>query len=196
MSGKKTDYYALEMKINEMIDDLQGLCSQNGLSNTAGEEDVVTGVFLYKFLNDKFMHNLEEFSREVEFSTEDILQNRDDMLDAFYDYNSKDVAFTYEDTIQYLINHVEQEDFSQQFDNALLRISRNVRNDAFAVETASGEKTNLFEALSGKVDEGYRRTFAHDIFGIITQDKFDFSDAFGGSFDFYSSIFEYLIKSM
>ena len=49
MSERQTDYYALEMKINNMIDELQGLCSQNGLSNTAGEEDVVTGVFLTSF---------------------------------------------------------------------------------------------------------------------------------------------------
>ena len=34
---------------------LKGLCSTNGLSNTAGEEIVVTSVFLYKFLNDKFI---------------------------------------------------------------------------------------------------------------------------------------------
>ena len=62
MSDRQTDYYALEMKINNMIDELQGLCSQNGLSNTAGEEDVVTGVFLYKFLNDKYMYNLKAFA--------------------------------------------------------------------------------------------------------------------------------------
>ena len=189
------DIHALEAKIHQMVDDLQGLCSTVGLSNTANEEVVVTSVFLYKFLNDRFMYNLEQFSREIEVPVEAILANEDDMLDAFYDFNSKDVAFAYEDTIQYLINKVEQPDFYKQFDAALVHISNNAKNDAFAVETADGEKTALFEPLTEKVESRQRNNFAKAIFGIIAQDKFDFSEAFGGSFDFYSSIFEYLIKN-
>ena len=189
------DIHALETKIHQMVDDLQGLCSTVGLSNTANEEVVVTSVFLYKFLNDKFMYNLELFSKEIDVPVESILKNEDDMLDAFYQYNSKDVAFAYEDTIQYLINRIEQQDFYKQFDAALERISRYPQNDAFAVETAEGEKTALFETLSDKVEGSQRNNFAKAIFGIIAQDKFDFSEAFSGGFDFYSSIFEYLIKS-
>lgn len=44
------DIHELESKIHSMVDDLQGLCSTVGLSNTANEEVVVTSVFLYKFL--------------------------------------------------------------------------------------------------------------------------------------------------
>ena len=189
------DIHALETKIHQMVDDLQGLCSTVGLSNTANEEVVVTSVFLYKFLNDKFMHSLEEFSKEIDVPVTDILKNEDGMLDAFYQYNSKNVAFEYEDTIQYLINRIEQPDFYKQFDAALDRISKYPRNDAFAVETADGEKTALFEPLSEKVEGRQRNNFAKAIFGIIAQDKFDFSEAFNGGFDFYSSIFEYLIKN-
>lgn len=185
----------LETKIHGMVDDLQGLCSTVGLSNTAGEEVVVTSVFLYKFLNDKFMYNLGQFAKEIDVPVEDILANTDDYLDAFYAYNAKDVAFTYEDTIQYLINHLEQQDFYKQFDAALERISRDPRNEAFAVETADGEKTSLFEPLTGMVEASQRNNFAKAIFGIIAQDKFDFSEAFSSSFDFYSAIFEYLIKN-
>lgn len=189
------DIHELESKIHSMVDDLQGLCSTVGLSNTANEEVVVTSVFLYKFLNDKFMYNLSKFSEEIDVPVESILKNEDDMLDAFYEYNSKDVAFSYEDTIQYLINHLEQQDFYKQFDDALVRISKNVKNEAFAVETADGEKTDLFEPLTVMVESAQRNNFAKAIFGIIAKDKFDFSEAFGGSFDFYSAIFEYLIKN-
>ena len=189
------DIHTLETKIHQMVDDLQGLCSTVGLSNTANEEVVVTSVFLYKFLNDKFMHSLEEFSKEIDVPVADILKNEDGMLDAFYQYNSKNVAFAYEDTIQYLINRIEQPDFYKQFDEALVRISKYPRNDAFAVETADGEKTALFEPLTEKVEGRQRNNFAKAIFGIIAQDKFDFSEAFSGGFDFYSSIFEYLIKN-
>ena len=187
--------HSLETKIHQMVDDLQGLCSTVGLSNTANEEVVVTSVFLYKFLNDKFMYSLEEFSKEIDVPVADILKNNDGMLDAFYQYNSKNVAFAYEDTIQYLINHIEQLDFYKQFDEALVRISKYPSNDAFTVETADGEKTALFEPLTEKVEGRQRNNFAKAIFGIIAQDKFDFSEAFSGGFDFYSSIFEYLIKN-
>lgn len=187
--------FDLENKIHQMVDDLQGLCSTVGLSNTAGEEVVVTSVFLYKFLNDKFMFNLGKFAEEIDVPIEDILANKDDLLDAFYSYNSKDVAFAYEDTIQYLINRIEQPDFYKQFDAALERISRNAKNEAFAVETADGEKTALFEPLTIMVEASQRNNFAKAIFGIIAQEKFDFSQAFEGGFDFYSAIFEYLIKN-
>ena len=189
-----TNIHEMENKIKEIIDSLKGLCSQNGLSNTANEEVVVTSVFLYKFLNDKFMFNLAKFADEIGMTVEEVLKNENDELDAFYDSNSTDVSFGYEDTIQYLINHVEQEDFYKQFDDALERISNSSLNEKFSVETAGGEHRVLFESLSNKVDAANRNNFCKAIFGIIAQDKFDFSEAFGGSFDFYSAIFEYLIK--
>lgn len=187
-------FHKLEIKIHEMVDDLQGLCSTVGLSNTANEEVVVTSVFLYKFLNDKFMHNLGKFASDLDMTLEDVLTD-EKMLKRFYKQNSTDVTFSYEDTIEYLVNHLEQDDFYQQFDNALVRIANNVHNEAFAVETADGEKTPLFTPLTRLVEGKQRNNFAKAIFGIIAQDKFDFSEAFGGSFDFYSAIFEYLIKN-
>ena len=83
------EIHAIEERIHRMVDELQGLCSTAGLSNTANEEVVVTTVFLYKFLNDKFMYSLEQFSKEIDIPVESILQNEDGMLDAFYQYNSK-----------------------------------------------------------------------------------------------------------
>ncbi len=196
MNERQTDYYALEMKTNNMIDELQGLCSQNGLSNTAGEEDVVTGVFLYKFLNDKYMYNLKAFAEEIGESVEEVLKNENDELDAFYDAHPTDVMFHSEDTIEYLINKTGRPDFSTLFDDALERISGYEENDKFKVETAEGEKQPLFTRITENIiDRGKRNAFAVAIFGIISEDKFDFSDAFSGNFDFYSTIFEYLIKN-
>ena len=196
MANTNVDYYALEMKINQMIDDLQGLCSQNGLSNTAGEEDVVTGVFLYKFLNDKYMYNLRAFADEIGESVQNVLKNENDELDAFYDAYPTDVVFRREDTIEFLINKTGLPDFSSQFDNALERISGYPENDKFKVETSGGEKQPLFTRITENIiDRTKRNSFAVAIFGIISEDKFDFSNAFDKNFDFYSTIFEYLIKN-
>ena len=48
--------------------------------------------------------------------------------------------------------------------------------------------------MTENVESSRRNNFAKSIFGIISQEKFDFSPAFKNNFDFYSTIFEYLIK--
>lgn len=187
--------FDLEKSIKDMIDDLKGLCADNGLSNQAGEETVITTVFLYKFLNDKFMFNLNKFSNETGISIEDLRANENDELDMFLDEFAGDVAFTYEDTIEYLINSVSNDKFYEIFDDALVRISNYKRNQIFSIETAEGTKKPLFTKLSDVItDGGKKNPFAKAIFGIISQDKFDFGGAFTNNFDFYSTIFEYLIK--
>lgn len=189
-----TEIHALEQRIKEIIDELKGLCSQNGLGNQAAEEVVITSVFLYKFLNDKFMFNLNSFADELGMSVEDVLNNENDILDGFYSLYSTDVAFGYEDTIDYLVNKTSQAEFYKEFDNALIRISNSVENEHFLIETADGTKKGLFEPITDFVETSARNNFAKSIFGIISQEKFDFSNAFHNNFDFYSTIFEYLIK--
>lgn len=191
------DFYSLEQKINSMVDELQGLCSQNGLSNTAHEEEVVTTVFLYKFLNDKFIYNLNKFGEDIGETVEELLKNENDELDAFYDEHSQDVRFESGDTIEALVNNAAKPNFYEMFDDALERISGYEFNDKFKVETADGEKLPLFERITEVVTKSDRNAFAQNIFRIITQKKFQFFDAYegDGSFDFYSTIFEYLIKN-
>lgn len=188
------DIFEIENKIKQIIDELKGLCSQNGLGNQADEERVITSVFLYKFLNDKFMYNLQKFAKELDMTEEEVLKNENDELDGFYDAYSQDVAFGYEDTIKYLINEVSKDNFYKIFDDALVRISSSVKNELFSIETADGTKKGLFEPISNVVESSARNNFAQAIFSIISQEKFDFSEAFMRNFDFYSTIFEYLIK--
>lgn len=185
----------LEQNIEEIIDDLKGLCQTKGLSNQAGEEEIITSVFLYKFLNDKFMQNIKEFSREVNMPIEEVLiENKNEIMDAFYNVYPRDVAFEYTDTIEYLVNKASNDNFHIYFDDALENISNNPRNESFAIENAEGSKEPLFKRITDEyVTEG-KANFARNIIGIISQKKFDFSTAFNENFDFYSRIFEYLIK--
>ncbi len=190
-----TNYEKLEHDIESIIDSLKGICNQQGLSNASGEERVITTVFLYKFLNDRFMYNLKQFSDETGISTKDIFANKNNELDAFYDAYSGSVAFDYTDTIEYLIQFASQQNFYKLFDKALENISNNPRNNAFNVETSDGSKKPLFESISKEVEDTSKDNFAKAIFSDISKTKFDFSVAFeNGSFDFYSRIFEYLIK--
>lgn len=189
------NYVDLEKNIKSIIDDLQGLCSTNGLSNTAYEEVVVTTVFLYKFLNDKFMANLRKFCKDTGLPHESVIKNEDDMLDAFYDRYPQDVAFKYEDTIDYLVQHIKDDNFHAQFDRTLVRISNYKENQSFSVETAGGEKKPLFTEITDKVDASKRNAFARNIFSYITRDRFDFGETIEGNYDFFSTIFEYLIQN-
>lgn len=188
------DINALEHKIEQIIDELKGLCQTNGLSNQASEEVVITSVFLYKFLNDKFMSNLKEFAAEIDMDYKDVLKNENSEMDAFYDSYPQDVAFTYDETIDYLINKVSYNEFYKIFDDALEKISNDPKNEAFSVETADGARKPLFTRITENVESSKRNNFAKNIFGIISQERFDFGDAFKNNFDFFSRIFEYLIK--
>lgn len=197
------NYVKLEKNIKSIIDDLKGLCSTNGLSNTAGEEIVVTSVFLYKFLNDKFISNLKRFVKDVvDKNLEGDALNKkivevaedEDMMDAFYDTYPQDVAFHYEDTIDYLVNYVSDNNFFKKFDDTLVRISNYEQNDDFGVDTAEGTKKPLFTPLTDYVEPSKRNAFVKSIFSYITRDRFDFGEAFESNYDFFSTIFEYLIS--
>lgn len=188
------DIFNLENKIKQIIDELKGLCQTNGLSNQASEEVIITSVFLYKFLNDKFMANLKDFAKEFNKDYTDILKNEDCIMDAFYDTYPQDVAFTYDETIECLINKVSNDKFYEIFDNALEKISNDIHNEAFSIDTADGGRKPLFTRITENVEVSKRNNFAKAIFGIISQEKFDFGEAFKDNFDFYSTIFEYLIK--
>ncbi len=185
----------LEKDIEEIIDDLKGLCQTKGLSNQAGEEVIITSVFLYKFLNDRFMQNIKKFSEKVNLSVEEVLiENKNEVMDAFYNSHPRDVAFEYTDTIEYLVNKASHDNFHIFFDDALENISNNPKNDSFAIENAEGSKEPLFERIIDEYVTDGKANFARNIIGIISQEKFDFSEAFNENFDFYSRIFEYLIK--
>ncbi len=197
------EYAELERKIEEIIDELKGICNQQGLGNAGAEERVITTVFLYKFLNDKFMYYLSKFAKDYygkEEVTQDdlrkILANENNELDVFYDAYSGNVAFGWEDTIEGLMPYASQQGFHKKFDDALERISNNERNVQFNIETSDGTRKPLFEGISKEVEESSKDNFIKAIFSSISAKKFDFGEAFkeGEGFDFYSRIFEYLIK--
>ena len=140
------------------------------------------------------MYNLKQFANDIDMDYKEVLKNENDELYAFYDSYPQDVAFTYDETIEYLINKVSQDNFYSLFDDALEKISNDSKNEVFSIETADGNRKPLFTRITEKVESSKRNNFAKNIFGIISQEKFDFGKAFKNNFDFYSTIFEYLIK--
>lgn len=185
--------YQMQKEIIKVIDNLQGLIAQSGLANQGAEEEIITTLFLYKFLNDKFFYNLRKFSKEVDMGVDEIINN-ENLLSAFYDYASDDVVFKNEDTIEYLTGFLSKDDFYKRFNNALKNISDNSRNEKFSIREADGTVNPLFRGISEYVSGSRKNNFAATAFGYISNTKLDFGKLFDESFDFYETIFEYLIK--
>lgn len=179
-----------------LIDELKSTCQSFGLGNDGNEYKIITQVFLYKFVNDKFgfemkkissrLKNADKWEEEYEKMTED------ERLDLF-DKLSPDVPrLNPNHLISFLWNQQSKGDFDLIFDSAMVDIAdKNI--DIFSTQTAENTKIPLFEKLSTFVtDEAKRAPFARALVDKLT--KFSFEEAFSEHYDFFAAIFEYLIK--
>ncbi|MDZ7848660.1 MAG: hypothetical protein U5L96_19045 [Owenweeksia sp.] len=55
-----------EKNAKTLIDDLKGVCANYGLGNDGNEFKIITQVFLYKFLNDKFAYAVKQAVPELQ----------------------------------------------------------------------------------------------------------------------------------
>ena len=55
-----------EQRTRELIDSLKAICAAYGLGNDGNEFKVITQVFLYKFLNDKFAYEIKKIRPELD----------------------------------------------------------------------------------------------------------------------------------
>ena len=53
-----TKIHQFEKQTKALIDALKSVCANAGLGNDGNEYKVITQVFLYKFLNDKFLFDV------------------------------------------------------------------------------------------------------------------------------------------
>ena len=72
-------------KTKELIDGLKTVCSNYGLANTGYEYKIITEVFLYKFLNDKFLHEARNANKKLKDS-KNIEADIQSMTDNDYEY--------------------------------------------------------------------------------------------------------------
>ena len=54
-----------EKQTKTLIDDLKSVCANYGLGNDGNEFKIITQVFLYKFLNDKFVHEVKQIDPKI-----------------------------------------------------------------------------------------------------------------------------------
>jgi len=183
-------------KTKSMIDDLKTVCANYGLGNASSEYKIITEVFLYKFLNDKFLHEVRGIEERLKGS-QNIEADLADMSEEDYEFLLASLPpataqLKKEHFISYLFNNKNREKFNELFDNTLVDIA-NFNIDVFSVKTGSEDKIRLFDALSVFVTETNKRAdFCRAIIDKLV--AFSFEEAFSQKYDFFAAVFEYLIK--
>ncbi len=177
-----------------LIDDLKSVCANYGLGNDGNEFKIITQVFLYKFLNDKFVHEIKQLDDNIAKadSWEDALQalSKDDYEMLIMQLSESTAVISPDHYISSLFAKQNQPNFADIFDTTLTDIAKD-NSDIFSVLTDGGEKIVLFENLSKYVTDK-RDDFCKAIVNKLT--GFSFEHIFHEKFDFYATIFEYLIK--
>jgi len=181
-------------QVRTLIDELKSVCANYGLGNDGNEFKIITQVFLYKFLHDKFVYELKLLDKK--------LQDASDWEEQFASYSKDEfemltlklsegtAVIKSEQLITSLFARQNEGNFADIFDKTLLDIARE-NSDIFSVVTGAGEKVALFENLSKYVSDN-RDDFCKAIVNKLV--GFSFENIFDEGFDFFSSIFEYLIK--
>ncbi len=185
----------------QLIDDLKSTCQLYGMGNDGNEFKIITQVFLYKFMADKFAHEL----KKVNMPALARLKQSDKWEEEYAKLSEKDrmmlekvklppdvPRFAPDHLIANLYNMQNRSDFGVIFDQTMVDIA-NRNLDIFFTKTAQETKIPIFERLTVFVtDESRRADFARALVSKLT--NFSFEEAFAENYDFFSDIFEYLLK--
>lgn len=188
------------IKTKQLIDNLKSVCANYGLGNDGNEFKIITQVFLYKFLNDKFRYEVKKIKPELGTNNEfnkalSNLKKKDfELLMDLLDENVP--RLKHHQLISYLHNIQNEGDFAKTFDDTLRDIS--IENaEIFSIKSSSGAKDLLFDELSEFIsDRSERDSFCRAIINKLFEFSFEesFEYYFEEKYDFFKDIFEYLIK--
>ncbi len=196
----------ITVRTKRMIDDLKTICANFGLGGSPGEYKIITQVFLYKYLSDKFIYEAQKAEPSlvgvdnVEGALVAMPDEQYEMLLMMLGGNTAKLKKTH--YISYLFNHQNDDTmrkadgspypFHELFDDTLVDIA-NYNLDIFSAQTGGEEKIKLFEPISQYVIEGSKKPlFCRALINKLVE--FNFSEVFEQKYDFFAQIFEYLIK--
>ena len=191
---------SIKEKTLQLIDNLKATCASYGMGNDGNEYKIITQVFLYKFLNDKFGYEIKnaksEYAKKIreaetwEIAYAELPERERELLKASL---SADVPLLEPyHLISNLWNQQNKADFSTIFDSTMTDIAEK-NAGIFSTQTTDDTKIPLFEELTVFVtDSAQRSNFARALVDKLV--NFSFEEAFAEHYDFFASIFEYLIK--
>ena len=192
----------VEQSTKQLIDALKQTCGSFGLGNDGNEYKIIIQLFLYKYFNDKFgyeaksvngplgerLRNADKWDAEYDNFTED------DILDLFDFLPAGTPRLRPEHTIAHLYNAQQQKDFSALFDSTMVDIA-DLNADIFSMATVNKTKLTIFEEITRYIpDTTQRDQFAISLMRYIANPDTNFEPIFSQKYDFFSTMFEYLIK--
>ena len=185
-----------EQRTRELIDSLKAICASYGLGNDGNEFKIITQVFLYKFLNDKFAFEAKKINPKLASADSwesAIASMSPDELEMLQMQLGPDTAkLKPEHFIAHLFGRQNAPEFAKLFDDTLRDIAIS-NNEIFAVKTDGGAKITLFDRVSEFItDPSKRDAFCRAIINKLGD--FSFERIFNEKYDFYAALFEYLIK--
>lgn len=185
-----------EQRTRELIDSLKAICAAYGLGNDGNEFKVITQVFLYKFLNDKFAYEIKKIRPALDtadnFANVISAMSADDLEMLQMQMGPDTARLKPEHFIAHLFGRQNAPEFAKLFDDTLRDIAI-TNNDIFAVKTDGGSKITLFDRVSEFItDPSKRDAFCRAIINKLGD--FSFERIFNEKYDFYAALFEYLIK--
>lgn len=179
-----------------LIDDLKKTTTENGLAGSGNEYVVIVEIFLYKFLNDKFIYeakkenpelaNAEDFFAALDAMSED---DYEEMCDSMLDT----IILKKEHLIPFLAKRQNEDKFAELFDSSLESIASE-NSDIFYILNEDETRVSIMKPISDVVSGGTNKknAFCRSLIGDVA--SFSFENAFEAGYDFFSTIFEYLIK--
>lgn len=186
----------IKEKTISLIDSLKSTCQTYGMGNDGNEYKIITQVFLYKYLNDKFGYEIKKLDKRIASAEKwEIAYSKlseDEREDLFDTMNPDIPRLNPEHLISHLWNQQAKGDFDLIFDQTMIDIAdKNI--DIFSTQTTQNTKIPLFEKLTQYVtDEAQRAPFARALVDKLV--NFSFEETFSEHYDFFAAIFEYLIK--
>lgn len=182
-----------------LIDSLKSTTGAFGLAGTGSEYKIVTEMFLYKFFTDKFGYEAkrdkmygERLSKAEKWDAEYDTFTDDEVEDLFSYLPASVPRLKPEHTLSHLYNSTGKGDFSTLLDAILIDIA-NINADTFSVTTSGKSKVNIFSAITTFVTDTQKRDeFAKSLMRNVA--SFNFEHVFIEKYDFFSRIFEHLLK--
>jgi type I restriction enzyme M protein len=186
----------LTAKTKQLVDDLKSICANHGLGNDGNEYKIITEVFLYKFMNDKFFYEVRRIEGYTDATEEKLKAMSEDDYEMLKLMLPEGIArLNREHYLSNLFNAQTREQFAKLFDDTMQSLGA-LNAEIFSVGTAGGEKVKLFGGISKYVTEeskrdGFCRAIINKLFNCNLSEA---GDIFGEKYDFFAAIFEYLIK--
>ena len=120
-----------------MIDSLKTVCANAGLSNVSSEYKIITEAFLYKYLNDKFLHDLrrlDEFVNATDVEAAYAAMSESEREDVLLGLDADTAVVRPEYLLTYLFNKQNEQGFAATLDGVMVGIADD-NIDIFSVST-------------------------------------------------------------